>query len=183
MKLLRKTTHQTSQHVQLTSLFRAARTGNSAAYNSFLATITPILRRVVARKIHPNDVEDTVQDILISIHKARHTHDGERPLMPWMMAIAHFRIIDALRKTYKNASHTFFNEDEINNVTEHAYNSEYEVDEIFYETNERDKQILTLMHVEGYTAKETGSHLGLKESAVKVAAHRALKKIRARLKV
>jgi RNA polymerase sigma-70 factor (ECF subfamily) len=34
------------------------------------------------------------------------------------------------------------------------------------------------MHVEGYTAKEVGKKMGMNESAVKVAAHRAIKKIR-----
>ena len=37
------------------------------------------------------------------------------------------------------------------------------------------------MNVEGYTAKEVGAKLGMKESAVKVAAHRAYKKLRERL--
>jgi DNA-directed RNA polymerase specialized sigma24 family protein len=34
------------------------------------------------------------------------------------------------------------------------------------------------MHVEGYTAKEVGVKLNMNESAIKVAAHRAIKKIR-----
>jgi DNA-directed RNA polymerase specialized sigma24 family protein len=36
------------------------------------------------------------------------------------------------------------------------------------------------MHVEGYTAKEIGNQSGMNESAVKVAARRAIKKIRER---
>lgn len=46
---------------------------------------------------------------------------------------------------------------------------------------EREQKILTMMHVEGYTAKETGVRLGMKESAVKVAAHRAIKKLREKI--
>ena len=38
-----------------------------------------------------------------------------------------------------------------------------------------------MMHVEGFTAKEVGMKLGMKESAVKVAAHRAIKKLRGQL--
>jgi DNA-directed RNA polymerase specialized sigma24 family protein len=38
-----------------------------------------------------------------------------------------------------------------------------------------------MMYVEGHTAKETGRRLAMNESAVKVAAHRAIKKIRDRL--
>ena len=39
-----------------------------------------------------------------------------------------------------------------------------------------------MMYVEGFTARETGEKLEMNESAVKVAAHRALKKIREKLK-
>jgi RNA polymerase sigma-70 factor (ECF subfamily) len=37
--------------------------------------------------------------------------------------------------------------------------------------------------VQGYTAKEVGERIGMNESAVKVAAHRAIKKIRNKLKI
>ena len=43
---------------------------------------------------------------------------------------------------------------------------------------EHQKRILMLMHIEGYTAKEVGAQMDMNESAVKVAAHRAIKKIR-----
>jgi RNA polymerase sigma-70 factor (ECF subfamily) len=42
----------------------------------------------------------------------------------------------------------------------------------------RERKILSLMHVEGYTAKQVGAQMNMNESAVKVAAHRAIKKIR-----
>ncbi len=42
--------------------------------------------------------------------------------------------------------------------------------------------ILQLMHRDGYTAKEAAEKLGMTESAVKVAAHRAYKVLRQKLK-
>ena len=41
--------------------------------------------------------------------------------------------------------------------------------------------ILQLMHQEGYTAKEVAEKLGMNESAVKVAAHRAYKVLKQKL--
>ena len=41
--------------------------------------------------------------------------------------------------------------------------------------------ILRLMHQEGYTAKEVAEKIGMNESAVKVAAHRAYKVLRQKL--
>ena len=39
-----------------------------------------------------NEVDDLLQEILISVHKARHTYDGNRPYKPWVYAIAKFRL-------------------------------------------------------------------------------------------
>ncbi len=169
------------KYVELASLFRAGLTGDTASYNRFLQAVTPMMRRVAARKLPSADVEDTVQEILISIHKARHTYNGERPAMPWLLAIAQFRINDNLRKVYAGSRHESINVDELAeslaDVTESHHGNE-SIEEILKDVPEREQRILTMMHVEGYTAEETGKHLGMKESAVKVAAHRAIKKIR-----
>ena len=44
------------------------------------------------------DVEDVVQDVLMTVHAVRHTYDPKRPFGPWLVAIAHGRIIDQLRR-------------------------------------------------------------------------------------
>ena len=52
-----------------------------------------------------SEVDDLLQEILISIHKARHTYDGERPYKPWAYAIAKFRLQDYLRAHYADQLH------------------------------------------------------------------------------
>jgi RNA polymerase sigma-70 factor, ECF subfamily len=158
--------------------------GDSVAYADFLSQLSPILRRVIGRKIPMGDVEDVLQEVLISIHKARHTYDGERPLMPWVMAITSFRVTDCLRKTYSEMRHSQVDIADYENVLEAVTESLGETEsihEMLAGVGHRERKILSLMHVEGYTAKQVGSQLGMKESAVKVAAHRAIKKIRERL--
>ncbi len=169
------------KHPELTELFRAGIAGNTALYNQFLQQISGILRRVLAKRLSSNDIEDVVQEILISIHKARHTYDGQRPLMPWVMAIASFRINDYLRKVYKHGQNTVnvenIAETLADDVTE-SYGDTESIDELLKDVPARQKRILTMMYVEGHTAKETGKQLEMNESAIKVAAHRAIKKIR-----
>ena len=168
-------------HNELTALFCAGLKGNRVAYTNFLENITPLLRRIVSKRMARADIEDVVQEILISVHKARHTYDGERPIVPWLMAIARFRISDHLRKYYAQMRHltTDINAlaDMLADVTESSENNE-SLQVLLEDVPEKHKQILTMMHVEGYTAKETGQKLNMNESAVKVAAHRAIKKIR-----
>lgn len=166
---------------QLTQKLLAGLAGDGAAYADFLGSISPLLRRVVGRKIPASDAEDVVQDVLISIHKARHTYDGSRPLMPWLMAITGFRINDYLRKAYSGMRQKTVDiadyENVLKAVTETPGETEY-IDRLLEGVPERERSILSLMHVEGYTAKQVGARLGMNESAVKVAAHRAMKKIR-----
>ncbi len=46
------------------------------------------------------DVEDVVQDILLTLHAIRHTYDPSRPFKPWLVAVARRRIVDRLRVEY-----------------------------------------------------------------------------------
>lgn len=169
------------KYAEITALLIAGIGGDQVAYGKFLVAITPMLRRMVGRKLAQSDVEDVVQEILISIHKARHTYDGERPIMPWLSSIASFRVTDHLRKHYSQMRHQSVDiadyENILSDVTIDASRDE-SVDELLQDMPQKHKRILTLMHVEGYTAKEVGKQMGMNESAVKVAAHRAIKKIR-----
>ena len=171
----------TDKYAELAAQLCAGLRGDQAAYARFLSAITPMLRRMVGKRLANAEVEDVVQEVLISIHKARHTYDGQRPIMPWLASIANFRITDHLRKHYAQMRHQTFDiadyENILTDVTEETSDNE-SLEELLQDVPEKHKRILTMMHVEGYTAKEVGKHMGMNESAVKVAAHRALKKIR-----
>lgn len=171
----------TDKYNEFTELLRAANHGDSGAYAKFLTGITPLLRRMIAQRIPTADVEDVVQEVLISVHKARHTYDGTRPIMPWLASITHFRMTDYLRKHYATMRHQMTDiaevQDILADVTEGASASE-SIEELLKDVPEKQKRILTMMHVEGFTARQVGQKLNMNESAVKVAAHRAMKKIR-----
>lgn len=169
-----------NKYAAITLNFKAGLAGDAACYSQFLREIAPLLRKTIGRKIPLSDVEDVLQEVLISVHKARHTYDGVRPLIPWLFAIVGFRINDHLRKLYAGARQEIDIDalsDMLADVTEPADANE-SIDTLLGDIPEREKRILMLMHVERYTAKETGGQLGMNESAVKVAAHRAIKKIR-----
>jgi len=59
---------------------RAAQDGDKAAYETLLTDIMPLLRAVVQRTWrNPHDVEDIVQDVLLSLHQAgRRTRQRSR---------------------------------------------------------------------------------------------------------
>lgn len=174
---------QNELSAELTKKLLAGLAGDGASYAQFLSQLSPVLRRTIGRKIPAGEVEDVLQEVLISIHKARHTYDGGRPLLPWVMAITSFRVTDHLRKIYSDMRNVRVDiadyENVLEAVTESPGSSE-SIEEMLDGVARRERKILSLMHVEGYTAKQVGIQLGMKESAVKVAAHRAIKKIRRR---
>lgn len=172
------------QSIKLELLMKKAVAGDSASYNQALKMIAGLLGGFVGKRIQNNqEAEDVVQEILISIHKAWHTYDGNRPIMPWIFAIAKYRIADHLRKTYGSGKKV--NLDDIPEIEDENVTNSLS----FYESIEKHiealpgKQpaILKLMHSEGCTSKEVAARLGMNETAVRVAAHRAYKILRKKL--
>ena len=92
----------------LASLMKAAQAGDARAYARLLSDIAPRLRRVVRgqrRALKVEDVEDLVQDILLSLHAVRASYDPQRPFMPWLLAIARNRLADGSRRYARRAAH------------------------------------------------------------------------------
>jgi len=160
--------------------------GDQRAYAALLQKTSHLLRPFLARRLSfTNEVDDLMQEILISIHKARHTYDGKRPYKPWAFAIAKFRFQDYLRAHYSDHLRHALDFDEMEEyfpepVTESVMSYESISGEV-QKLPSKQATILQLMHQDGCTAKEVAEKMGMNESAVKVAAHRAYKVLRKKL--
>jgi RNA polymerase sigma-70 factor, ECF subfamily len=170
----------------LEALMRASQNGDKRAYAELLRESARLLRPWLARRLSfESEVDDLLQEILISIHKARHTYDGRRPYRPWVYAIARFRLQDYLRAHYADQLRHAVDIGDLENILhEDVTESPIDYESISGEVQKlpgKQATILQLMHQEGYTAKEVAAKLGMTESAVKVAAHRAYKVLREKL--
>jgi|SRR5215467_4696005 len=86
---------------RLRTLMRSAQAGDTRAYAELLTTITPRLRRMISnqrRFLQHADIEDLVQEVLLSLHAVRNTYDPERPFIPWLLVITRNRLADAARR-------------------------------------------------------------------------------------
>ncbi len=176
----------TNQNDSLEALMQRSLNGDQRAYAALLQETSRLLRPYLSRRLSiASEVDDLMQEILLSIHKARHTYDGNRPYKPWVYAIARFRLQDFLRAHYADQLRHAVDFDELEEAL-----PEYVTEPVMsYESIERevqklpDKQasILQLMHRDGYTSREAAEKMGMNESAVKVAAHRAYKLLRKKL--
>jgi len=167
---------------------RSAISGDNGAYHRLLRAVTPVLRaaarRGLARAGQPIDQsEDIVQDILLAVHLKRHTWDASAPFAPWLFAIARNKLIDALRRRGRRV---FVNIDDFADTipgeapAETASASEVAAQLASLPTRQRD--VLQAIAVESASIKDTAARFSMSEGAVRVALHRGLTSLTAKLR-
>ena len=166
------------------ALMAAAQDGDGRAYGELLGAITPYLR-VVARRagLGPEEIEDGVQDVLLTIHSIRQSYDPKRPFAPWLLAVARHRLIDRLRRrgrirlreTELTAAHETFVTDETN-LHEEASDIR-RLHEAIAALPPGQRQAVELLRLQELSLKEASAVSGQSSSALKVALHRALKRL------
>ena len=165
-------------------LMARAQDGDANAYRRLLESITPYLRAHAARcHRNPSDVEDAVQDILLTVHAVRQTYDPARPFGPWLKAIARRRLIDRLRRQgRRRAVETEFEPvhetfaDPPANLEDTA--NIHEVAAALDRLPPGQRAAVRLTKIEGLSLKEASVASGMSVAALKVATHRAVQRLR-----
>lgn len=163
-----------------------AQAGDGVAYARLLRELTIYTKAIVRKRLDdPALADDVTQDILLALHKARHTYDSTRAFVPWFHAILRFRLTDQLRKIYAGRK---FEELDLNSAYGETFAdplTKEEVDGTLLHALETlpEKQRLALqkLKLEGLSVKEAAKEAGMSESALKVNAHRAYKAMRSLL--
>jgi RNA polymerase sigma-70 factor (ECF subfamily) len=176
------------QAAEWTALMQRAVAGDEAAYGRLLRLIAPVLRamarRGLARAGQPTDLsEDIVQEVLLAVHLKRHTWDPAAPFGPWLFAIARNKLIDALRRRGRRV---FVDIDEFADILpgepEKETASQHEVDQHLDGLPPRQRDVLRSIAVDSASIRETAVKLAMSEGAVRVALHRALSTLAAKLR-
>jgi RNA polymerase sigma-70 factor, ECF subfamily len=171
-----------------TGLMRSALAGDDAAYQRLLKAVTPVLRaaarRGLARAGQPVDQsEDIVQDILLAVHLKRHTWDANAPFAPWLFAIARNKLIDALRRRGRRV---FVNIDDFAETIPSEPAAETvpasEVAAQLQTLPVRQREVLQSIAVDNASIKDTAAKFAISEGAVRVALHRGLTSLTAKLR-
>ncbi|WP_207541132.1 RNA polymerase sigma factor [Sabulicella rubraurantiaca] len=80
-------------------LMAAVQAGDATAYETALRESLPLLRAIARRRLaNPAEAEDAVQDTLLTLHRQRHTYDPSRPFLPWLIALCERRCVDRTRR-------------------------------------------------------------------------------------
>jgi RNA polymerase sigma factor (sigma-70 family) len=165
-------------------LMAHAQDGDRSAYQRLLREITPYLRSLAARRHRdPSDVEDAVQDILLTVHAIRHTFDPTRPFGPWLVTIANRRFIDRLRRQGRRRNretplmpeHETFAEPQSNlEETPDRHELEKAIDEL----PPMQRKAVRLLRLNEMSLKEASTASGMSIASLKINMHRAVKSLR-----
>jgi RNA polymerase sigma factor (sigma-70 family) len=172
----------------LATLMQAAQGGDTQAYVRLLKEITPRLRQIVRgqrRFLKAEDIEDIVQDVLLSLHAVRATYDPQRPFMPWLIAITRNRLADAARRYGRRAAHevqvehvpvTFSAEGA--NIDSDEYRDPEALRQAIEDLSPAQRAAIEMLKVREMSLKEAAAARGTSIGALKVSVHRAMAALR-----
>jgi RNA polymerase sigma factor (sigma-70 family) len=169
---------------RLGNLMRQAQQGDSAAYAVLLRDLTPRLRRIIGKQrgfAGRDDVEDLVQDVLLSLHRVRATYDPSRPFMPWLLAIVRHRLVDGFRRQARVTGHEVALDDIDVTMTGPAANPDQgraddldAVRDAVAALPPGQRRAIELLKLQELSLREAAAASGTSIGALKVASHRAI---------
>jgi RNA polymerase sigma-70 factor (ECF subfamily) len=156
--------------------------GDSCAYQQLLVLLTVAVRNVIRGRARAAglDPEDVVQEVLLALHLKRNTWVAGTPVAPWVAAIARNKIVDSLRRRgtrievpLDDVLETLWTDDAGNEGQAH------DLERALGHLNERQRDVVRAVSLEGHTAQEVATRLKMTEGAVRVTLHRSLRALAA----
>ncbi len=158
----------------------AAQGGDRDAYERLLVDLLSFVRQIVLARTRDAAVADDVtQEVLLSIHSARHTYRPERPLVPWVRAIARNATVDWARRRARRR------EVGLDVAAEPSGDSSPDreilsrgLERALQSLPDAQRQAVVLLKLEGLSVKEAAARTGISEGALKLRAHRGYRALR-----
>jgi RNA polymerase sigma factor (sigma-70 family) len=181
--------HECASDQAWSQYMAAAQGGDRDAYDRLLREIVPFIRAVVAaHHRHPDRIEDVIQDVLLTVHRVRHTYDPARPFRPWLAAIARRRSIDMLRRRGRTEAMEVANEPAYETFADPAANRDIEAAQntaglsgAIAGLPPSQREAVELLKLKEMSLAEASRASGKSTTALKVNVHRAIKALRAQL--
>lgn len=153
--------------------------GDKNTYRLLLCELQIWLSAYFRKRIHPDEVDDLVQDTMLAIHNKKQTFDENREFMPWLVAVARHKLIDKLRRNIKFLAETL--DDEIADTTKQEMCARHDVEKLLSLIEPRQAQIISMLKLKEMTIEEVSNQTGHSQASVKVIAHRGLKALQAKV--
>ncbi|CDN92397.1 ECF family RNA polymerase sigma factor [Agrobacterium tumefaciens] len=160
--------------------------GDEGAYRHLLHALRRLLIAYYGRRMASSsrgDLEDLVQETLLSLHAKRETYDRARPFTAWFFSIARYKLIDhyrgrgARRLAEVELDETLEAESSVDAVT-----ARMDVERLLDDLPERQRDLIRRVKLEGQSIAEAAEKSGQTELAARVGIHRTLKILAAKLR-
>ncbi len=167
---------------------RRSQQGDADAYRLLLTRMAPRLRRMIVLRapwLGREDVEDVVQDILLSLHLSRHAWDPDRPFLPWIATIARSRLADHARRHARRTAINIAASDLAETFCDPTTNKDAEVvvnlmsmRKAMLDLSPAEKQAVDHLRLRELSLHQAAQTTGSTVPALKVAIHRAMRKMK-----
>jgi RNA polymerase sigma-70 factor (ECF subfamily) len=169
----------------------AAQAGDATAYERLLRDCVPLIKSVARRQGVTGDrIDDVVQDVLLTIHRARQTYDPARSFTAWLRVIAERRAIDLLRHTGRHGAREIhapiafegYADPSAGPATglDHADDAG-RINQALSGLPERQREAVQYLVLEEQSLAEAAALTRRSKGSLKVNLHRALKALRGRI--
>lgn len=179
------TLKDSKEEQELSQLMRKSQSGDRTAYTTLLEKVQTLLMsfvqnslRKATRDADSHVAQDIVQEALLGIHAKRDTYDPQQFFLPWMYAIARYKIIDYFRFQKTHARNISL--DEPGTWEKIASPSQtpaagLDAHDLLNALPKKQKNLLLLVKLQGHSIQEAAVKTGLTTSDVKVSLHRGIK--------
>ena len=183
--------------VRWSRMMLLAQDGDSQSYQRLLTEVAPYVRAMARRHLAhspTHELEDAVQEVLLAVHGIRHTYERGRPFKPWLATIASRRLVDLYRRhSHRRRHEQAAMEDEIEfaasleagsadpQVEAERESGARQVRAAIDGLPPRQREAVELLRLRELSLREASAASRQPEGSLKVAAHRAIKSLRALL--
>jgi RNA polymerase sigma-70 factor (ECF subfamily) len=176
---------------RLADWMKAARAGDSVAFDRLFRELAPLVRTIAQRKGVPVDfLDDVVQETLLTVHRIQASYDPDRPFTAWLRMIAQRRAIDLLRSHGRVSGREVHAPIAFENHADSAENIEDRIEQIDRENISgiaiaslpaRQREAVEQLALSGRSIADAANATGLTPGALRVNLYRALATLRARV--
>src|ERR1700678_3877196 len=160
--------------VHLKARMLAALDGDSSAHAALLRALVPLLQSFYRRRLHgtEEDVQDLVQETLISVHTRRASYDRDRPFTAWLYAVARYRMIDHFRRQKVSVPIEDVGDILVAEGFEETGRPCLDVTSLLSTLSPKQSRAIRDTHIEANSVAEAAVGAGIGESDLKVSVHR-----------
>lgn len=170
-----------ADETKLREALLAGLTGDASAHRRFLTEAAALLRAYFRNRLRgaPEDAEDLVQETLVSLHARREAYDPAYPLLPWLYAIARYRLIDHFRRRRRRGETALIDDHDFGEIDPQydAADARHDVGVLLAQLPAKQRDSIRLVKLEDKSVREAAALTGLSESDVKISIHRGLKRL------